>query len=108
MITSWPREIRSVPSVSGESIACPPGLSVIESTSTRGSAASSLASSRTLRLLSAVISPRLVTSSEATTNAPGCANCSRREAIVESLPDRVSAGRRLETGVAVKRLSSSV
>ena len=33
MITSWPREIRSVPSVSGESIACPPGLSVIERTS---------------------------------------------------------------------------
>ena len=41
MITSLPRERRSVPSVSGESIACPPGLSVIESTSMRGSAASS-------------------------------------------------------------------
>ena len=78
MITSWPREIRSVPSVSGESIACPPGLSVIESTSTRGSAASSRAISITRRLLSAVISPRLVTSSAATTNAPGCANCSRK------------------------------
>ena len=78
MITSWPREIRSVPSVSGESIACPPGLSVIESTSTRGSAASSRATSRTRWLLSAVISPRLVTSSAATTNASGCANRSRR------------------------------
>ena len=33
MITSCPRETRSVPSVSGASIACPPGLSVIESTS---------------------------------------------------------------------------
>ena len=50
MITSWPRETRSVPSVSGASIACPPGLSVIESTSTRGSAASSRASSSTWRL----------------------------------------------------------
>ena len=85
MITSWPREIRSVPSVSGESIACPPGLSVIESTSTRGSAASSRATSSTRRLLSAVISPRLVTSSAATTNAPGCANRSRR-GIVGSFP----------------------
>ena len=78
MITSWPRETRSVPSVSGESIAWPPGLSVIESTSIRGSAASSRAVSITLRLLSAVISPRLVTSSAATTNAPGRASCSRR------------------------------
>ena len=51
MITSWPRETRSVPSVSGESIAFPPGLSVIESTSMRGSAASSRAISITWRLL---------------------------------------------------------
>ena len=49
MITSCPRETRSVPSASGESIAWPPGLSVIESTSILGSAASSLASARTLR-----------------------------------------------------------
>ena len=88
MITSWPREIRSVPRVSGESIAWPPGLSVIESTSIRGSAASSRATSRTRWLLSAVISPRLVTSSAATTNAPGRANCSRRAGISSlSLPD---------------------
>ena len=77
MITSWPREIRSVPSVSGESIAFPPGLSVIDSTSMRGSSASSRAIFITRRLLSAVISPRLVTTSAATTNAPGCASCSR-------------------------------
>jgi hypothetical protein len=44
MITSCPREIRSVPSASGESITCPRGLSVIERASILGSAARSLAS----------------------------------------------------------------
>ena len=75
--TSWPPATRSVPSVSGENIACPPGLSVIETTSIRGSAASSRDVSSTLRPLAAVSRPRLVTSSAATTNAPGRASCSR-------------------------------
>ena len=57
MITSCPREIRSVPSASGDSIACPPGLSVIERTSIRGSAARSLASASTLAPPSEVIGP---------------------------------------------------
>ena len=82
MITSWPRETRSVPSVSGESIAFPPGLSVIDSTSMRGSAASSCAIVITRRLLSVVISPRLVTTSAATTKAPGRASFSRNVIIV--------------------------
>jgi hypothetical protein len=62
MITSWPRETRSVPNVSGANIACPPGLSVIEITSMRGSAASSCAMSIVARLVLAVTIPRLVTS----------------------------------------------
>src|SRR5919106_2321424 len=77
MITSCPRETRSVPSVSGASIACPPGLSVIERTSMRGSSASSRASRSTLRPRSALITPRLVTTSAATTNASGVASFSR-------------------------------
>src|SRR5437588_487826 len=43
MITSCPRESRSVPSVSGASMACPPGLSVIDRTSIRGLSASARA-----------------------------------------------------------------
>src|SRR5512145_1878966 len=80
MITSCPREIRSVPSASGDSIACPPGLSVIERTSIRGSAARSLASASTRAPPSEVIGPRLVTSSAATTKPPGSARASRSEA----------------------------
>ena len=53
MITSWPSDRRSLPSVSGASIACPPGLSVIESTSIRGFAASSRALAWSARPLSA-------------------------------------------------------
>ena len=65
MITSCPREMRSVPIVSADSIASPAGLSVIERTSMRGSATSSRAISRARRARVSVISPRLVTSSAA-------------------------------------------
>src|SRR5680860_1120077 len=65
MITSWPREMRSVPIVSADSIASPAGLSVIDRTSIRGSSTSSRATSRARRARVSVISPRLVTSSAA-------------------------------------------
>src|SRR5581483_7532994 len=81
MITSCPRATASVPIVSGATIACPPGLSVIERTSMRGSADSSRASSSTPRPPPAPSRPRLVTSSAATTKAPGRPSCSRNVAI---------------------------
>src|SRR5262245_17775459 len=96
MITSWPREIRSVPSASGESIACPPGLSVIESTSIRGSAARSLARASTFSPPSEVIGPRLVTSSAATTKPPGRARASRSPATPSALATDVGCAVRVE------------
>ena len=88
MITSCPREIMSVPSASGENIALPPGLSVIDSTSMRGSSASSRARSSTPPLPFAETSPRLVTISVATTKEPGRASCSSSVAMLGLLVRR--------------------
>ena len=63
MMTSCPREIRSVPKVSALSMAWPPGLSVMLRAWKRGCSASRRASSRMRRPLRSVISPREVTNS---------------------------------------------
>ena len=86
MITSCPRESRSVPSVSGASMAWPPGLSVIDSTSMRASSASVRAFSTSARLRSAVTTPRAVTSSTAIENEPGTFRHSRNGVDVKLEP----------------------
>src|SRR6266540_892931 len=105
MITSCPREMRSVPSASGASIALPPGLSVIESTWIRGSAESSRATARSSRPLSAAIRPRLVTSSAATTKAPGCPSCSRSVSVTASAAESTTPRSPKDPGSAQKRRS---
>mgnify|MGYP003694381545 CR=1 FL=1 len=61
MITSCPREIRSVPRRQARASRGPPGLSVIESTSIRGSSLSSRASASSSRAAPRRDQPRLVT-----------------------------------------------
>src|SRR6476619_3387468 len=103
MITSWPREIMSVPSASGENIAFPPGLSVIDSTSMRGSSASSRARSSTPPDPLGVTRPRLVTISVATTKEPGRARCSLSVAMARAPSCCRSDGRLRPPALGVRR-----
>ena len=87
MITSCPREIRSVPSASGDEHRVPAGVvGDREDVDPRVRGERPCASASTLAPPSAVIGPRLVTSSAATTKPPGLRERSRSETTAQPSP----------------------
>ncbi len=85
-MTSWPREMRSLPKVSAQIMGLPPGLSVILAPWILGCSTRRRARVKTLRLFSSVRIPRDVTNSTMFTNSSDLLSKWRKDALCHPAP----------------------